>query len=304
MKLLTGSQHIENETFATIGFFDGVHVGHRFLLAELKRRAALDGLRSLVVSFADSPLQILAPEKSPLLLSTPLEKTALFEQIGVDDCLILNFDKQIAAQTSREFLRVLHDRFGVRKLLIGYDHHFGSDRLTSFADYQKIADEIGVKAILCDSFSFDGNVVASSKIRAELLSGDVAKANRLLGYNYTLSGVVSTGEHIGRKIGFPTANLAVSSRKLLPKVGVYAVVVTFENRKFNGLLNIGMRPTVNNNSACTVEVHLLDFSGDLYGKTLTLAFLERLRDEQKFDSLEALKNQIEIDKNRLKTILS
>ncbi len=298
MEIVSDIRTLDCETYATIGFFDGVHRGHRFLLDELKTRAARAGLPSLVVSFADSPARVLSPNASVRLLTTPLEKMAHLRQIGIDYCLMLDFDEKLVERTAAQFLTLLRDHFGVRRLLLGYDHRFGSDGLRSLDDYRRVAAGLGVALEQAAPFAVDGRVVGSRIIRQLLTDGCVEQANALLGYAYTLTGRVEHGRAIGRTIGFPTANLAVSPRKLLPKNGVYAIETALNGVTYKGLLNIGTRPTVAGGEQ-TVEAHIVGFSGDVYGQNLTVALLRRLRDEQKFDSLEALEQQIAIDKNRL-----
>ena len=303
MQIVSLAQHLECETVATIGFFDGVHRGHRFLLDELTQRAAREHCASLVVSFADSPARALQPASDVYLLTTPLEKVTFFSQAGIDYCLLLDFDARLARLTAEEFLTLLHRQCGVRRLLMGYDHHFGSDRLRSVADYRSVADDVGVALEQEEPFTVAGTIVGSRVIRNYLMAGRIDEAARLLGYNYTISGRVEHGCAIGRTIGFPTANLSVSPRKLLPKNGVYAVEVEINGLIYNGLLNIGTRPTVAGD-ARTVEVHIVDFAGDIYGRQLTLRLIKHVRDEQKFDSLDDLKKQIEADKAYLQRSLT
>lgn len=298
MEFVFDTQTICTDTYATIGFFDGVHRGHCYLLDELKRRAAQAGLPSLVVSFADSPACVLSPENGTKLLTTPMEKTGRLRRQGLDYCLMLDFNEKLVKMTAGEFLSQLKRHFGVRRLLLGYDHRFGSDGLRSFAEYKCVADKVGVVLEQAAPFSVGGEVVGSRVIRTLLTVGCVEQANLLLGYNYELTGRVEHGRAIGRTIGFPTANLTVSPRKLLPKNGVYAVDVILNKSSYKGLLNIGVRPTVADGMQ-TVEVHIVGFSGNVYGQNITVALRRRLRDERKFDSLEALEKQIEIDKNSL-----
>ncbi|MGN0186816.1 MAG: bifunctional riboflavin kinase/FAD synthetase [Paludibacteraceae bacterium] len=298
MQILSLEQHIDCETVATIGFFDGVHLGHRFLLDELTRRAKQTHCASLVVSFADSPARALHPMSDVGLLTTPVEKVQLFDQAGIDYCLILNFDTYLARLKAAEFLTLIKNRCGVRRLLLGYDHHFGSDRLRSFSDYRSVAEKVGVTLERETSFAVDGTVVGSRIIRDCLTAGRVGEANKLLGYAYTITGRVAHGRALGRTIGFPTANLTVSPRKLLPKNGVYVVDVLVSGLIYKGLLNIGTRPTVEGDER-TVEVHIIDFVGNIYDQQVTLKLQNFLRAEQKFDSLDELKHQIENDKSHL-----
>ncbi len=293
MKRLKSEQHIDNQTVATIGFFDGVHRGHQFLLQELQRHARQYALESLVVSFNNSPLATLRPEKSVMLLTTSHEKTALFAQAAIDNCLLLDFDKNLSQLTAREFLTWLSKNYGVQKLLVGYDHRFGSDGISLASDYQTLGNELGIDIVPCPRFDSEEDI-SSSAIRNYIARGNVEQANECLGYRYAIEGVVVQGQQIGRKIGFPTANLLTNAEKLIPKNGVYAVEINHNAQIYKGLLNIGMRPTVEGNCR-TIEVHLLDFEGDLYGERLTLHIEKRLRDEYKFASLDELKNQIEKD---------
>ena len=281
---------------ATIGFFDGVHLGHRFLLNQLNMYAAKFGLESLVVSFVDSPQRILSPNSDIKLLTTSSEKIAIFSELGLQNCLMLNFDENVAAITSYDFLKLLHDTYRVQKLVVGYDHHFGSDRLRTFDDYVQLGEKIGVEVIACQPFIAENLTVSSSKIRTFLLEGDIMKANELLGSPYTMQGVVVSGNQIGRQIGFPTANLQLDVSKLIPKGGVYAVDVMLDNVLFQGMLNIGTRPTLSGEKQ-TIEVHIIDFEKDIYGATLIIRFRKRLRDERKFESINELKAQLEQDKS-------
>ena len=281
---------------ATIGFFDGVHLGHRFLLNQLNMYSTQFGLESLVVSFVDSPQRILSPNSDIKLLTTSSEKIAIFSELGLQNCLMLNFDENMAAITSYDFLKLLHDTYRVQKLVVGYDHHFGSDRLRTFDDYVQLGKKIGVEVIACQPFIAENLTVSSSKIRTFLLEGDIMKANELLGSPYTMQGVVVSGNQIGRQIGFPTANLQLDVSKLIPKGGVYAVDVMFDHVLFQGMLNIGTRPTLSGEKQ-TIEVHILDFEKDIYGDTLIIRFRKRLRDERKFESINELKAQLELDKS-------
>lgn len=295
MQTLKNTDQLPRATFATIGFFDGVHLGHRFLLEQLKIQAEKEGLETLVVSFANSPQQFFLPQKAVKLLTTADEKLAIFDTLGLQNCLLLDFDNSLATNTSEQFLAFLKNHFSVKQLLVGYDHHFGSDTHTTFESYVKIGEKIGVEVVACQPFVVGKTTVSSSKIREQLAIGNVQKTNELLGSKFTLSGVVTSGNQIGRQIGFPTANLEVASEKIVPKNGVYAVEVAMESAIFRGMLNIGERPTVAGKNR-TIEVHIIDFSGDLYGKKLSLQFVKRLRDEHNFATLEQLRKQLLQDK--------
>lgn len=300
MNILNYTQTLNNQTIATIGFFDGVHTGHQFLLSKLQTLSQASAMDSLVVSFNNSPQKVLHPKRTTKILTTPTEKTTLLTQIGISHCLMLDFDMTIAKLCANDFLQNLKQNFGVQKLLIGYDHRFGSDAMASFEDYQKLGSELGVEIIQCPRFDNNGIQVSSSKIRLCISEGDIETANRLLGYNYTITGKVVHGNKIGRKIGIPTANIEPNIDKLIPKNGVYIVKTTIDKHTYKGLLNIGIRPTIDDGNK-TIETHLIDFNGNLYGQTIALQIEKRLRSEKKFASLEALQQQIETDKNLLRS---
>lgn len=268
---------------ATIGFFDGVHKGHRYLLRELSRVAAERGLQSAVLTMDEHPETVLRGTIKPLL-TTSDERCDLLHQAGIDQVFTFHFDV-IREMTAVEFMRFIHERYHVDVLLMGYDHRFGSDRLTEFADYEACAKQAGM-ALIPVPVAPEGEV-SSSKIRKALMEGDIERANAMLGYNYRLSGTVVHGNGIGHKIGFPTANIKPEACKLVPAAGVYKAI--------RCVVNIGTNPTVGNKEV-TIEAHLLDYSGEeLYGKTLTLEFERRIRAERKFDSLEELRKQIAED---------
>ncbi len=272
---------------ATIGFFDGVHCGHRFVLQHLLSEAQKRALHSLVITFQQHPRSILSEQ--PQLLTTPLEREQQLHAQGIEQVLMLDFTT-IQQYTAREFMQYLYSDYHVRCLLLGYDHHFGSDCLTTFTAYQHIGQEIGIEVVRLPEYQSTGQHVSSTEIRKALLTGNITKANQLLGYPYTLTGTVVPGRQIGREIGFPTANIALTTDKLIPKHGVWAVEV---NGKY-GILNIGSNPTVGGKSL-SVEVHILDYDGDLYGQTLQLHLLKYIREEKTFHTLQALQEQIQID---------
>ena len=272
---------------ATIGFFDGVHKGHRFLLGELRRIAAERGLQSAVLTLDEHPETVLSGNAKPLL-TTAAERTELLKQTGIDEIFLFHFDV-IQQMTAAEFMRVIRERCGVEVLLMGYDHQFGSDRLTDFEEYAALGAELGIE-VLPVGKAPEGEV-SSSKIRKALLAGEISHANEMLGYPYLLSGKVVHGNGIGHKIGFPTANVSVAPEKLIPKTGVYAGIA----QGYQCLVNIGTNPTIGNDHV-TIEAYLIDYEGgDLYGQMLKLQLTRRIRDERKFDSIEELTQQIRAD---------
>lgn len=287
---------------ATIGFFDGVHGGHRYLLGQMQREGATRGLSTMAVTFDNHPRIYFNPECGLQLLSLPAEKQVLLDSTGVDYCLMLHFNANVARLTSYQFMQLLTENYGVRCLMTGYDHHFGSDRLSTFDDYVRYGKELGIEVIQCNGFSEENIMVSSSKIRKALDACNIRLANNLLGHRYAISGHVVEGQKIGRKIGFPTANLVIDPLKLYPANGVYAVKVNTGTAHHDGMLNIGRRPTVDGRDT-TIEVHLIDFQSDLYGHTLELEFVDFIRGEEKFSSLDSLAQQLEKDLIHTKTVL-
>lgn len=291
----------------TPGTFDGVHWGHQRILERLKEVALKSGGESVVLTFNPHPRLVLFGEDSNLrLLSTLEEKTELLKQAGIDHFIVHPFTREFAKTSITEYVNdMLIAKIGMKKLVIGYDHHFGRHREGNLERLMELAPmyDFEVEEIPAQEIS-DVNV-SSTKIRTALDEGNVALANNYLGYNYSLSGMVITGRQVGKSLGFPTANIEVGNPyKLIPADGVYAVRVILDQGEFSGMLNIGHRPTFNNNRDLrTLEVHLLNFDGDLYGRNLTLKFVERLRNELKFDGTEALKKQLEQDKIHTQRIL-
>lgn len=295
---------------ATIGFFDGVHRGHQFLIHQVMRCAAERGLASLLVTFRRHPRQVMQAAYQPQLLSTFEEKCSLLSATGADCCATLDFSRELAAMSARQFMEeVLKDRLSVRVLVIGYDHRFGHDRTAGFADYVNYGRELGMEVLHAEPFSLGGVNVSSSVVRACLREGEAGMATRCLGRPYALSGVVVNGFHEGHGLGYPTANLQPDDAcKLVPKGGVYAVWASghMDERRQRGLgmLNIGTRPTLDNGDVQSIEVHLLDFQGDLYGRRLTLEFVSRLRDERKFRNKAELTHQLRMDEQAVRELLS
>ncbi len=313
----------------TIGFFDGVHRGHECLIRQVLDEARGRGARSLLVTFDRHPRSVFAPASTPALLTTAPEKMALLRATGVDSIFVLPFDRAMAALTAREFMQqVLHDQLGVTALVVGYDHHFGRPQGETFDDYVAIGREVGIDVV--PARELEGEHVSSSAIRRALEAGDVGAAARLLGRPYTWTGRVVHGRGVGHRLGFPTANLeAVAPEKMLPARGAYAVRVKsalgpqerfFEQSETEervkceqsaveseawatGMLNIGRRPTLDNGDDVSVEAHVFDIDHDLYGQTLTLAFVERLRPEQRFDSEAALAQQLRHDEEAARRCL-
>lgn len=282
---------------ATVGFFDGVHRGHRFLIGELKRQAAEQGLQSMVITFERHPLQVLKPEWQPQFLSTFDEKLSLLAETGIDAVVVLRFTAEMAALSARDFMQLIHERLGVRLLLTGYDNRFGNGRRECFADYARYGSELGVKTV-CATALVEGEHRYSSSLARQLIGeGRVEAAAQVLGRLYTLSGTVVHGHEIGRTLGFPTANLKpLDPCRLIPASGVYAVAVRLsqEAGEHYGMMNIGCRPTFDGDRQ-TLEVNIFDFEGDLYGQACVISFIGRLREERHFKQPEALTAQMKAD---------
>jgi riboflavin kinase/FMN adenylyltransferase len=287
---------------ATVGFFDGVHIGHRFLMEELKKIASAQHLKSVVVTFDQHPRKVLNADFQPKLLTTLEERLFQIGSTGVDACVVLNFTREMSLLSARDFLKeVLHDQLNVQTLLVGHDHRFGHNREDGLSEYIRYGEEFGIKVIEAQRFATeDMPHISSSVIRRALLDGDVETANRLLTYEYSFEGKVVNGFKVGHKIGFPTANLIpLSEEKLIPGVGVYAVRARCNEKRFKAMMDIGYRPTFGDDNKLTIEVHIIDFDEDIYQKNIRIDFIRRLRDEIKFDTVEELIKQLYRDREEV-----
>jgi riboflavin kinase/FMN adenylyltransferase len=325
----------EKAVVATVGFFDGVHSGHRFLIGEMRRVARERDLPSAVITFPVHPRMVLQSDYQPRLLNTYEEKLNRLSETGIDYVIEMDFTPSLAVFTAREFItKVLSAQWSVKILLIGYDHRFGHLRSEGFEQYVIYGRECGMEVLRAVSYSKDGVTFSSSGIRKLLWKGDVAGAARILGYFYRVKGRVVNGYKVGRSIGFPTANIAVDENfKELPAAGSYAVWALVEgresvngpfetapdeanraggeplresrlvNRRFKGMLYIGSRPTVHDGGDVSVEVNIFDFSEDIYGETITVEFVEFIRGDMKFESLDELRAQMWFDKRKADEIL-
>lgn len=282
---------------ATIGFFDGVHCGHRFLIEQVKQIARQESLKSALITFPVHPRKVMQKDYQPELLSTPEEKLELLSATGVDYCHILEFTKDLSRLSAREFMKqVLQDRLKVHSLIIGYDHRFGHNREEGFEDYCRYGKELGMEIIRARACTTEGVNVSSSVVRQLLRTGQVDKAARCLGYEYALEGRVVDGHKVGRTLGFPTANLKIENPdKLIPADGVYAVKVMVGGKEYMGMLDIGHRPTLNNGKDKSVEVHILDFTSDIYNQPVRIIFVSRIRSDIRFERIEDLKTQLHQD---------
>ena len=284
----------------TTGTFDGVHIGHRKIIQQLSHLAEKTGGETVLLTFFPHPRMVLHPDDHGLkLINTQKEKIERLKLAGIDHLIIHPFTKEFSRLSSIEFVRdILVNRIGTKHLVIGYNHHFGRNREGSFEHLKEYGPVYGFEVEEIPAQDIEKVNVSSTKIRKALLDGDVETANQYLDYNYSLEGQVVHGDHRGRELGFPTANLDIGDlHKLIPGNGVYAVTVLLEGQQWKGMMNIGVRPTVDDSDRRSVEVHLFDFSGDLYGKNLKVIFAARIRNEQKFQNEEMLKQQLQEDKN-------
>lgn len=292
---------------ATIGFFDGVHKGHQYLIRQVVEEAECTGGTPVCVTFANHPRSVVEQMKgnsfAMKLLTTQEEKVMMLKGLGIQEVSLLEFTPEIAMMSAYDFMsQVLKREMGVGVLVIGYDHRFGHNRSEGFDDYVRYGEEIGIRIVRAQAYEEDGITVSSSLIREMLLQGRIADSRQLLGYDYFLEGVVVNGFHVGRRIGYPTANVEVASDKLVPCDGVYAVRVDVDGVIYGGMLNIGWRPTFNGNHR-TIEVHLFDFDSNIYSEHIRIYFIDFIRPERRFDSPEALVSQLAEDEQQARKVL-
>ena len=296
---------MRNEYCATIGFFDGVHRGHQFMIDSLTTMAHAQGRQSLVITFDRHPRQVVHADYVPQLITTTDEKLQLLHATAADRIEMLHFDAQMAQLSAYEFMRqVLHEKYGVAMLLTGYDNRFGHNRAEGFADYVRYGEEMGMKVLQNTPIDIDGLRVSSSLIRRLIVKGNITEANNCMGHPYSITGSVAHGFQEGRRIGFPTANIVPeSAEKLVPGNGVYATRVSVEGGEWMpAMLNIGTNPTFQRQQT-TIEAHIIGFEGDIYGRKVRVEFGRKLRDEQRFESVEALQKQLEADKKEVLMVL-
>lgn len=307
MKIYHGLDNFERikNPVVTVGTFDGVHVGHSKIFSTMKNMAeACDG-ETLVITFSPHPRLVVHPDSKNLKFINTLErKYELIENNGIDHLLIIPFTKEFASTDASVFVKdVLIEKIGVCELVVGYDHHFGRNREGSFEELLGLAKEFGFKVEQIPAQDIDNIAVSSTKIRNALHQGDIKTANNLLGYEYSITGIVVSGNKIGRKIGFPTANINLQDEyKLITAIGVYACRILRDGKMYLGMGNIGYRPTINN-SDLTIEVHIFDFDVEIYDEIITIFFVDRIRNEVKFKDLDALKAQLTLDRETVQGIL-
>ena len=285
------------KTIITIGTFDGVHIGHKKILEKITQHSNQNKFESIVLTFFPHPRIVLQTGLDMKQLNTINEKVSLIRNVGVDNLVIHPFDKAFSQLTAEDFVKqVLVDKFNIHKIIIGHDHRFGKNRTANINDLISFGKKYDFEVEQITAEEIEEVAISSTKIRNALLEGNIKLANQYLGYNYTINGIVIKGNQLGRTIGFPTANIEIKEDyKLIPLNGVYIVKALINNQIVFGMMNIGTKPTVGGISQ-SIEVHLFDFKDDIYDKTIEISFLERIRDEQKFESIELLKKQLSDDK--------
>ena len=294
----------ENNSIITLGTFDGVHIGHQEIIKKLVEQSVQHNNESVILTFFPHPRMVLQKGTDLKLLTTLPEKIALLEKTGLNNLVIEPFTKEFSRLTAIDFVRnILIEQLKLKKLVIGYDHHFGRNREGNFKQLQEYGSLYGFTVEEIPAQDITNISVSSTKIRKALLDGDISKANCFLGYEYLLTGKVIYGKGLGHKYDYPTINIHIGETyKLIPKEGVYIVKTKVNNQSIYGIMNIGNRPTVNGKHQ-TIEVHLLDFKANLYGETISISIAHRLRDEQKFDSLEDLYYQIKKDEKQARVMI-
>jgi riboflavin kinase/FMN adenylyltransferase len=284
-------------TIVTIGTFDGVHLGHKKILEQIVENAHSQNCESLVLTFFPHPRTILQADSEMKQLNTLAEKTNLLSALGIDNLVIHPFDAAFSRLTAEEFVKQdLVDTFKIKKIIIGHDHRFGRNRTANIDDLIEFGNKFGFEVEEISAKEINEVSISSTKIRNALTEGNIELANNYLGYYYSLTGIVSKGKQLGRIIGFPTANIKiVEEYKLIPQNGVYIVQSNLDGIMYHGMMNIGTRPTVDGTTQ-TIEIHFFDFQKELYNQKITISLSHRMRSEQKFESVDALKKQLDKDK--------
>lgn len=305
MQLITSCSSEElKPCVATIGFFDGVHAGHRFLLNQVRNVAEQLQFATALVTFRIHPRKVMNAVYRPMLLTTPEEKNELLTQTGMDYCIMLEFTPELSKLSAREFMTFLRNHYRVMCLVIGYDHRFGHNRSEGFEDYCRYGKELGIQVIQASVYTDHESNVSSSVVRSALQKGEVELAAQCLGYPYFIQGTVVEGWQNGRKIGFPTANIRVDNAdKLIPMNGVYAVYAEVGGVRYPGMLNIGVRPTFHNGNDLSMEVHIFDFDRSIYQEPIRVTFCKFIRPEQLFCRVEELVEQLHRDAETVRSIL-
>ncbi|WP_223552145.1 bifunctional riboflavin kinase/FAD synthetase [Aestuariivivens sp. NBU2969] len=304
MKILNKIE-INQRSIVTIGTFDGVHIGHQKIISRLVNTAKQEGLKSAILTFFPHPRMVLQKDANIKLINTIDERYTILESLGLDYLLIKKFTKEFSRMGAEDFVKdILVDKLHAKKIIIGYDHRFGRNRNANIDDLKRFGDQYGFEVEEISAQDIDEVAVSSTKIRNALNEGDIIKANAYLGYNFMLNGTVVKGRKLGKQLGFPTANVHIKEDyKLIPKQGAYIVSSRIEGVLVYGMMNIGVNPTVSG-ERLSIEVHFINFNKDIYNKNIRIELLQRLRDEQKFESVEMLTTQLVEDKKALLSYIS
>lgn len=292
-------------TVVTIGTFDGVHIGHQKIVKRLINTGKKESLKSVILTFFPHPRMVLQKDSNIKLINTIAERREILDTLGLDLLIVKKFTKEFSRLTAEDFVKqILVDKLNAKKVIIGYDHRFGRNRNADINDLKVFGDTFGFQVEEISVQDLDDVAISSTKIRKALNEGDINKVSRFLGYDFMLNGTVVKGKGLGKQLQYPTANIRIDEDyKLIPKRGSYIVSSKIDNKLFYGMMNIGVNPTVNGQKE-TIEVHFFNFNTDIYNKKIKINLLQRLRDEQKFESVEALKNQLAKDKQFAKNYLA
>jgi riboflavin kinase / FMN adenylyltransferase len=308
MKIIKDLREIKRDekSVITLGTFDGLHLGHQQIVDTVIQKSRKSGGRSFLITFDPHPRKVIPGRNDVKILSTLEEKEIILEQLGLENLFVINFTTEFSKQSPEEFVKkYLVDGIGLKEIVIGHDHHFGKERDGNFELLQNLGRNFNFAVTLIPEFSVEGETVSSTKIRNALLSGDVVKAGKMLGRKYSFNGKIVRGDGRGRKLGFPTANLSTGNEdKLIPAKGIYAAECIVENEKHFGLLSLGSRPTFHKDGDIIPEFYIFDFDRDIYDKTMQVNLVERIRDEEKYNSVDELIIQMKKDEVKGKEILS
>ena len=308
MKIIKDLKDIERDekTVITLGTFDGLHLGHQQIVETLVKKSKQTNARNFLITFDPHPRKVVPGRNDVKLLSTLEEKISIFEKLGLENLFIVKFTSEFSKQTPEQFVeKYFVNGIGLQEIVIGYDHHFGKGRGGDFEMLRELGEKFNFSVTVVPEYMMDGETISSTKIRNALLEGDMLRANKFLGRFYSFKGKIVKGDGRGKDLGFPTANLTIEDNdKLIPAKGIYAAECVFENEKYYGLLSLGNRPTFHEHGDIIPEFYIFDFNKNIYGKDLEVNLVEKIRDEEKFNSVEDLISQMKKDEETGKEILS
>jgi len=308
MRIIKDLREIERDekTVITLGTFDGIHLGHQRIFDAVIKKSRQLGGRNFLITFDPHPRKVIPGRNDVKLLSTLEEKITILENIGLENLFVIKFTREFSQQTPEQFVeKYLVKGIGLKEIVIGYDHHFGKGRDGDFELLQRLGQKFDFAVTLIPEYTVEGETISSTKIRNALLAGDVMKANKMLGRHYSFKGKVVKGDGRGKDLGFPTANLSIENEdKLIPAKGIYASECIIDGKKYYGLLSLGSRPTFHTNGDVIPEFYIFDFKKDIYSKVLDVNLVEKIRDEEKFNSVEELISRMKMDEEAGKEILS